>query len=92
MAKKAGAVRNMYRNAKNSRERNQVDQKTLKINIFEHELISMEGVEDEHICTRQGIEEWRRRVGDLESKKRELVKEMHGALKKMKEKDEEMAS
>ena len=66
LVKKAGSVRKMYRNAKNSRERNQLDQKTLKIKI----------------------EEWRRKVEDLESKKRELMKEMHGALK---EKDDEMA-
>ena len=95
LAKKAGSVRNMYRNAKNSRERNQLDQKTLKINVFEHELISMEGVEEELMCTRQEIEEWRRKVEDLESKKRELMKEMHGALKEkddqLKEKDDEMA-
>ena len=95
VAKKAGSVRNMHRNAKNSRERNQLDQKTLKINVFEHELISMEGVGDELMCTRQEIEEWRRKVEDLESKKRELVKEMHGAPKEkddqLKEKDDEMA-
>ena len=47
----------MYRNAKNGRERNQLDRKTLKLNIFEHELVSMEGVEDELMCTRQEIDE-----------------------------------
>ena len=34
LAKKAGSVKAKYRNAKNSRERNQLDQKTLKVNIF----------------------------------------------------------
>ena len=87
LAKKAGSVKSLYKNAKNSRERNQLDRKTLKINIFEHELVSMEGIEDDRMCTRQEIEEWRRKVEDLESKKKELVKEMHGALK---EKDEQL--
>ena len=95
LAKKAGSVKSLYKSAKNSRERNQLDRKTLKINIFEHELVSMEGIEDDRMCTRQEIEEWRRKVEDLESKKRELVKEMHGALKEkdeqLKEKDEEIA-
>lgn len=70
----------MYRNAKN-RERNQLDQKTLKINIFEHELIYMEAVEDDVMCMRQEIYKWRRKVEDLNGRKRELVREMHGALK-----------
>ena len=34
LAKEAGSVKAKYRNAKNSRERNQLDQKTLKVNIF----------------------------------------------------------
>lgn len=53
----------------------------LKINTFEHELISMEGVEDDVMCMRQEIYKWRRKVEDLKSKKTELVREMHGALK-----------
>lgn len=61
----------MYKNVKNSRERSQFDQKTLKVSIFEHELASMEGVEDELMCMRQEIEEWKRKVEDLEDKKRE---------------------
>lgn len=69
LAKKAGSVKSLYKNAKNSRERNQLDRKTLKINIFEHELVSMEGIEDDRMCTRQEIEEWRRKVEDLESKR-----------------------
>ena len=69
--------------------------KTLKLSIFEHELVSMEGIEEELICTREEIEEWKRKVEGLEEKKRELVKEMNEALKEkdecLKEKDQEIA-
>ena len=95
LAKKAGSVKAKYRNAKNSRERNQLDQKTLKVNIFEHELVSMEGIEDELMCTRQEIEEWKKMVVDLEGKKKQLVTDMNEALKEkdiyLKEKDEEIS-
>ena len=69
--------------------------KTLKLSIFEHELVSMEGIEEELICTREEIEEWKRKVEGLEEKKRELVKEMNEALKEkdkcLKGKDQEIA-
>ena len=56
----------------------------------------MEGIEDELMCTRQGIEEWKRMVVDLEGKKKQLVTDMiDEALKEkdiyLKEKGDEIA-
>lgn len=47
LAKKAGSVRTKYSNSKNSGERGQLDQKTLKVSIFQNELVSLKGVEEE---------------------------------------------
>ena len=67
----------------------------LKLKFFEHELISIEGVEHELMCTRQEIEGLPRKPKDQESKKKELVKEMNNVLKErdkqLNEKDEEIA-
>ena len=37
----------MYSNSKNDGERGQLDQKTLKVSIFQNELVSLKGVEEE---------------------------------------------
>lgn len=47
LAKKAGSVRTKYSNSKNSGERGQLYQKTLKVSIFQNELVSLKGVEEE---------------------------------------------
>lgn len=47
LAKKAGSVRTKYSNSKNGGERGQLDQKTLKVSIFQNELVSLKGVEEE---------------------------------------------
>lgn len=47
LAKKAGSVRTKYSNWKNGGERGQLDQKTLKVSIFQNELVSLKGVEEE---------------------------------------------
>lgn len=47
LAKKAGSVRTKYSNSKNGGERGQLDQKTLKVSIFQNELVSFKGVEEE---------------------------------------------
>ena len=47
LAKKAGSVRTKYSNSKNSGERGQLYQKTLKVTIFQNELVSLKGVEEE---------------------------------------------
>ena len=58
--------------------------------------MSLEGIEDELMCTRQEIEEWKRIVVDLEGKKKQLVIDMNEALKekdiylKAKEKNQEL--
>lgn len=47
LAKKAGSVRTKYSNSKNGGERGQLGQKTLKVSIFQNELVSLKGVEEE---------------------------------------------
>ena len=85
LVRKAGEVKTLYKKARNSRERGELGQKKYKLNIFEDEIVSLEGVEEELICTRQEIEEWKRKVEDLEQKKTELVEALQEALR---EKDE----
>ena len=85
LARKAGEVKTLYKKARNSRERGELDQKKYKLCIFEDEIVSLEGVEQELICTRQEIEEWKRKVEDLKQKKTKLVEALQQALR---EKDE----
>lgn len=95
LARKAGEVKTLYKKARNSRERGELDQKKYKLSIFEDEIVSLGGVEEELICTRQEIEEWKRKVEDLEQKKTELVEELQQALREkdecLKEKEKDIA-
>ncbi|PFX29172.1 hypothetical protein AWC38_SpisGene6088 [Stylophora pistillata] len=81
LARKAGEVKSTYKKARNSRERGELHQKKYKLSIFKDEIVSLEGVEEELICTRQDIEEWKRKVEDLEQKKTELVEALQEALR-----------
>ena len=95
LAWKAGEVKTLYRKARNSRERGELDHKSFKLSIFENEIVSLEGVEEDLICSRQEIEEWKRKVEDLEQKKRELLEALQEALREkdkcLKEKEKEIA-
>lgn len=70
--------------------------KKYKLSIFGDEIVSLEGVEEELICTRREIEEWKSKVEDLEQKKTELVEALQEALRekdkclKQKEKDSQV--
>ena len=87
-------MKTLYKKARNSRERGELDQKKYRLSIFKDEIVSLESVEEELICTRQGIEEWKRKVEDLEQKKTEQVALQQALREKdecLKEKEKDIA-
>ena len=91
LARKAGAVKNLCRNAKNSRECSQLDKKRSNLAFLSMNLSQWRVLKKNLFAQ----EKRKRKVEGLEEKERELVKKMNEALREkdvcLKGKDQEIA-